>query len=613
MEATLLTKEQVLGDKKLNIFKKIYSKCAVTDFAILLGDYASDEDYVDYDNTLKGRTGWYRLSTSDGDGDVRCLDEAGNVFAGFADRREIGIRPVIPLPPSLKEIKNKNEVDEVEYGEYPQYVVEPFLEAKLEQAYETGNLKKTGKIYTTDSRNWDDYTLPFHAVECEEYEYNSKKYIRIYYKNSNSCKLSNNIQYGIGNYVWLEISPLIWYLDIDANILVSKNIIASGVRFCDEGKYDGNFENTEMYSFLNNYFLKEINVNINYQKLTEEEKIIQEKINPYGFKFDEVGEEEIIKGCLESDIPVFLHGLSSEGKSARVKQIDPTCTIIYLRNETPVSINGKSVYNEKSNKMIDIKPSWLEKIEEKCSKEPDRIHVLFFDEISNALPSIQGMAFNIVLNKEVDGKWQLPANVRIVAAGNELKDSLAANQIAEPLFNRFAHVYIKTTTEKWLSWAIQNNIHPTIIAYITYTNGAALRSDYDGIKPNADPRKWEMASKMLYQTKNPEMLRCLVGEDITKEFTEFCKTPQITLEDVINDNYTDEQINNLNLANKYVLVSYLSKVNEENIEKVRSFVAKLGKELLNVFDLLWTRNDEERLEILQEIKIPKLILQKKEN
>ena len=175
-------------------------------------------------------------------------------------------------------------------------------------------------------------------------------YIRIYYKNSNSCKLSNNIQYGIGNYVWLEVSPLKWCVDKKANILVSKNIIASGVRFCDEGKYDGNFKNTEMYMFLNDYFLKEINVNINYQKLTEEEKIIQEKINPYGFKFDEVGEEEIIKGCLESDIPVFLHGLSSEGKSARVKQIDPTCTIIYLRNETPVRLHGKSVYNEKSNK-----------------------------------------------------------------------------------------------------------------------------------------------------------------------------------------------------------------------------------------------------------------------
>ena len=102
-----------------------------------------------------------------------------------------------------------------------------------------------------------------------------------------------------------------------------------------------------------------------------------------------------------------------------------------------------------------------------------------------------------------------------------MKDSLAANQLAEPLFNRFAHVYIKTTTEGWLKWASEHNIHPAIYSYIAYKKGETLRSKYDGEKPNADPRKWEMASKMLYATGSPEMLRALVGEDITREFVEF--------------------------------------------------------------------------------------------
>ncbi len=48
--------------------------------------------------------------------------------------------------------------------------------------------------------------------------------------------------------------------------------------------------------------------------------------------------------------------------------------------------------------MIDIKPTWLKKLEEKCEKEPDKNHIVFLDEITNALPSIQGMAFNIVLD-----------------------------------------------------------------------------------------------------------------------------------------------------------------------------------------------------------------------
>ena len=91
----------------------------------------------------------------------------------------------------------------------------------------------------------------------------------------------------------------------------------------------------------------------------------------------------------------------------------------------------------------------------------------------------------------------------------------AANQLAEPLFNRFAHVYIKTTIESWLQWACENNIHPAIYAYIAYKNGEVLRSQYNGETPNADPRKWEMASRVLYSAKQPEMLRALIGEDLS--------------------------------------------------------------------------------------------------
>lgn len=37
-----------------------------------------------------------------------------------------------------------------------------------------------------------------------------------------------------------------------------------------------------------------------------------------------------------------------------------------------------------------------------------------------------------------------------------------------------------------------------------------------------------MASKMLYATGSPEMLRALVGEDITREFVQFCNQQVIT-------------------------------------------------------------------------------------
>ena len=605
-EFTLLDINQVFGHYGTDLFRHIERKCAITDFAILLGAFVS-RYCVDYDYSLKGRTSNYYLLSSDGNRNVQIVDATGSKDYARAGDRSIGVRPVLSFSTisdiSPNGVMGRGGFLEVEYGEYPQYVVSKSMESELEQAYCSGTLRKTGKTYTTDSRKWNDKSSLFEAVEHEEYEYNGKKYIR--YTNTDANTLSNGKQYGKGDNVWIEVSPLKWFVDDVARIMVCKNLIASGIRFCNNGNYYDDFKSTEMYKFLNTYFARDIVPSAIIEMPLEEEKAVK-RSNPYGLNLGQVSEEEIIKGAIESEVAVFLHGASSEGKSARVKQIDPDSVIIYLRNATPESLNGKSIYNSEKGEMIDVKPTWLKKLEAKCEAEPDKLHIVFFDEITNALPSIQGIAFNIILDKEVNGMWQLPENARIVAAGNEMEDSLSANQLAEPLFNRFAHVYIKTTTEGWLKWASEHNIHPAIYSYIAYKKGETLRSKYDGEKPNADPRKWEMASKMLYATGSPEMLRALVGEDITREFVEFCNQQVITLDDVINGIYSETDIQSLNTASRYATTMGLSQVDEENMEKIRDFVTKLGAEFGAIFDSLWTHGDESRLELIAEARLDDL-------
>ena len=109
---------------------------------------------------------------------------------------------------------------------------------------------------------------------------------------------------------------------------------------------------------------------------------------------------------------------------------------------------------------------------------------------------------------------------------------------------------------------------------------------------------------MLYKTNNPAMIRSLVGEDITKEFIAFCASRVITLEDVLNDNYSNEDIESLNTAERYATIMGLCMVDENNIRKVREFIKNMNSELLKVFDNLWT-NTEDRLEILSEIELEK--------
>ena len=190
--------------------------------------------------------------------------------------------------------------------------------------------------------------------------------------------------------------------------------------------------------------------------------------------------------------------------------------------------------------------------------------------------------------------------------------------MSEPLFNRFAHVDIETKVEDWLLWAStpsetyerldykENNapmkIHPSVYAFIAYKGENALRTKYTGKEPNADPRKWELASKVLYETRKPEMIRSLVGKDLTMEFVSFCQQRVITIEDVLSGNYTDADLD-MNTGEKYNTAVGLSSVSMEHFEKIREFVKRLGPEICATFETLWARGIEERLEKIQEIKL----------
>ncbi len=523
-------------------------------------------------------------------------------------------------------MRGRNGILEVEFGEYPQWTCSKQLGKTLERLYRSNTLNKTGKCYTTDSRPYSEYDKGFASQKHIEYEYNGKKYVRVKvnsYFDGSEITFSNGEKYKDGDFIWISVSPIKWLVDEKNDLAITKNIIVSGVQFNIESNYNGkNFDKMNIKKFFDNDLSKDIvlskDYDVNLNKTDIMPKNLLKKKNPYNFNFDNVSEEDIIKGSVESNVSVFLHGQSSEGKSARVKQLDPDLEIIYLGTATPESLNGKSVYNSNTGEMIDVPPTWYKKIKQKCESEPNKIHILFFDELTNAVPSIQKMAFNIVLDKEIDGKWKLPDNVRIVAAGNELNDSLAANTMAEPLFNRFAHVYIQTTAESWLKWACtpeqeykrldyqeskqEYKIHPAIYSFIAFRGDEVLRTEYTGDKPNADPRKWELASKVLYQTRNPEMLRALVGEDITSEFCAFCKQRVITLEDVINDNYSEYDLE-MGMSEKYATIVGLSRCNYENLKKVRIFAMKLGSEFCALFDSLWAHGDLERVEKIAELTI----------
>jgi len=632
-EFRFINMKKVFGDNRLDIFEKYGEEAAITDFSILLGGIYFDTNTID-GRGLSHRTGSWWLEDYDGNNRVFRVDGYGLIGTDDVNTRFNGIRPGLPYYLISSECSNLsggiNGVNEVLFGEYPQMAVGKDLSTELEIKFNDGDLFPTGKEYTTDSVYYQDTDKRFSARTHTEYEYNGNKYIRfVADENGDGKVLSNGMTVELGKPYWISVEPISWLVDDNMQWAIIKKIILSGIQFCSHKNYDGIFVCSLIRGFMIQYLANDIipsNLNNNIinnavgkndedviddleRKLTADNSNVADNNlnmnlkNPYDFDMDVVSEDEIIRGCIDSSVPVFLHGASSEGKSARVKQIDPKLIKLSLAGITPEKLNGRSVYNSLKDTMEDKKPTWLERLECICASEPSENHILFLDELSNALPSIQGMVYHLVLDREVNDRWKLPDNARIVLAGNEMKDSLAANKVVEPLFNRCAHVYIKTRLSDWLIWASENKIHPSIYSFMIYKNGAALRSKFDGEKPNADPRKWEMASKVLYSTGQPEMIRSLVGEEITREFCEFCNQKVITLDDVLKGNYDNNFISNLNTAEKYATVVGLSYVNKDDLEIVRDFVDELGQEFVSVFDSIWCSGNEERLEIIAEMKM----------
>ena len=58
----------------------------------------------------------------------------------------------------------------------------------------------------------------------------------------------------------------------------------------------------------------------------------------------------------------------------------------------------------------------------------------------------------------------------------------------------------------------------------------------------------------------------------------------ITLEDVLNGNYSDKEIESLNTSERYATTVGLTQAAESELDTVRSFVSKLGEEFRALFD-----------------------------
>jgi len=231
-----------------------------------------------------------------------------------------------------------------------------------------------------------------------------------------------------------------------------------------------------------------------------------------------------ITKCFNVKRPIFLWGPPGIGKSDVVAEIarDMGALLIDLRlgQMDPTDIRGIPFYNKDIGKMDWAPPIDLPD-EETASQYP--YVVLFMDEMNSAPPAVQSAAYQLVLNRRV-GKYRLPDNVVMVAAGNRESDKGVTYRMPTPLSNRFVHSEMKVDFPSWQEWAIKNQIHKDVVGFLTFAKQDLY--DFDAKSSSrafATPRSWTFVSELLADedldvATTTDLIAGTVGEGLAVKF-----------------------------------------------------------------------------------------------
>ena len=222
--------------------------------------------------------------------------------------------------------------------------------------------------------------------------------------------------------------------------------------------------------------------------------------------------------------PLFLWGPPGIGKSELVEGITEELggLMIDLRlgQMEPTDIRGIPFYNKEVGKMDWAPP--IELPDEEMAKDYP-IVVLFLDELNSAAPSVQAAAYQLILNRRI-GKYRLPKNVVIVAAGNRESDKGVTYRMPTPLANRFIHQEMKVDFASYQNWAVQNNIHKDVVGYLSFAKQDLY--DFDAKSSSrafATPRSWTFVSELLQEDDGDadtltNLIAGTVGEGLAVKF-----------------------------------------------------------------------------------------------
>jgi len=331
-----------------------------------------------------------------------------------------------------------------------------------------------------------------------------------------------------------------------------------------------------------------------------------------------------------SDQSVLIVGPHGIGKSQITRQIAQHFTLPHIDRRLAQMTEGDMIGLPKVTDDVTrfIPVDWFKTA---C----DAPHILLLDEFNRATQEIMNGAFQIVLDRELNG-LTLHDETRVFACING-GSNYSVNEMDPALVNRFAIFNYLPDIEDWIKWAGDTGVDPVIVDYIRHHHAALRFTDLDKLEPltaHPTPRSWEKVDKCLKAAgiapmdvageRSPDiffqLVASLVGHPTAIEFTKFVKdySKIVTAEDVLERwSKVKKKVKNLNHD---AVVSLLTKIGthagkntwtEANVDNLVAFSQEhlTGEDHVLLFKAIAEQKNVANVMLYQKSPLGKMLLE----
>jgi hypothetical protein len=214
------------------------------------------------------------------------------------------------------------------------------------------------------------------------------------------------------------------------------------------------------------------------------------------------------KSCIDVIVPVLMAGIcpmitSSPGigKSSIAAEIAKKFNLklidIRLSTVDPTDLTGFIAPNLETKRADYLPPSVFPL--ETMDKIPEGYDgwLIIFDEITSAPPAIQAAAYKVILDGMI-GEHPLHPHVKVMAAGNGIKDNAVVARMSTALQSRMIHFEMECNPKEWIEYAISAGYDSRVVAYVEHVPDILLKFNPAHVdKTFPCPRTFEFLSKVI--------------------------------------------------------------------------------------------------------------------